>query len=533
MHWLPHSKTRLAALLFGGVTTLAMAAYLAFRWWPPPAPSGPVPQPGRVVAPTEQPDPVKEALARDQTRLLQYRESLPQFNSRDFVARESRDLVREFDAPEIWENQAGPVDRFFRDDAFLALEALLHGPSPVQIQIRELMVQAQLLQSGADAAMRLTAELETPEAMRVLGDSLWSDAPLRACARQDAQVYAIIARTASDWAPLAVRAIADKKEKDAIEDLRVAYATSFQRELAGFSVSSENPLVAALPTTLSLQRDRSYNDRGRAHAQAKARAQVAAIALRALAENRVKVLQTLDGVAAKLNASTAISFMDSFSGFKGLPKAAWDAMSDGTKKMVNDRLKQYVLNPAGVEEAQRQIRSRYTELPAVIKARITDEADHDDRIDVPKVIQGHLDGGQGPAVDEERIRKELVIDCMLVVADVAATATEVAVIAGLAAAPEPVVTKMLAVAGVIVFAADMTWEAMKAYPKWQRKAGMRLSSAESVCGIWIGTPPHQRVELDAGTVVTPGSTGHDGAMLIAELDMWRALRRGVEAAVGR
>ena len=518
------SKLRTSLLTLG----LIGVAALGFMWWQQKS----VPQDPIELAMDSQ-DPIVRALARDSHRLRLFRESLPKFDNVRFVAEACPKLTRAFDTSTIYSNQWGPVDSLLRDKDYLVLEALLHGPSPVSIQIQELKYRAELLKSAADAALNLTRELETPEGLNVLGNCLWSDAVLKACARPDAKSYQIVAGVAKEWASGAVKAMDDQTKADAIASMRTTYEIILASQLAATSRLSDNPVDAALAPDRLLSEDWVYADRRSAHEQSKARSQIAAIALGAVADNRVKVLEILDEVALEVNAENATNLMDSFSGPIDLPKSVWDLGRVGTAKMVATRVNMYLLEPAGVAEAQDHIWRCYKELPKTIEARLRDEADRDELMEAPPIQPAGGGFGGKIDIDEKTIRKELIIDCALSVADITATALEFGGLAALLFAPEPIVSKGLFVAGVIIFAADMTWEAMKAYPRWQRIAGTRLSTADAICGAWIGRSPHLRLELEKNTVVTAGSAGQDGAMLDAELTLWALFRQSAEGTRGR
>lgn len=491
----------------------------------------PVPRP-ETPAQTESPaltnDPIADAVARDAGRIDAASRRLRQ---RDDEAAQADGLAFAdvaFDAVSAYKNQTGPIDWWFRDDDFLRIEALLRGVSPAEIHCANITSEANRLIRGSDIALELIRELETPEAARALADYLWSDHHLASTATCDVRAYDVIRLAAQSWGPLANRAIADQDRVTAEQLMAQLYADQLRIALSqqGFPWQGSHRLLPA--AYLSIRADPAIRNRDEVLRAERLRAQVAAITLGVLAENRVRIASIVEQGLGTITCSAVEGFADSFNGLIDLPATVVDALMVGQQSTVDSRIKQYILNPADVTGMGNRVEAAIRLVPKTIAARLLDEVDLDDssRSTVPT---GSLNAGKAATTDTDAIGREMILDTVLATTDVGLIVAEGAVAAGLLATPDLLVSKVLGVLVVVHLIADQAWEAAKVWPRWQRLVALRFSCTDAVMSPWFGVPRRDRCAMDQGTLIVPAGEPFPGGIIQLEMHLWN----GMKDAAGR
>ena len=480
----------------------------------------------------QSPDPIAPALARDRDRLERFAVGLSHNDRNAWIESVAPTMAAELDVAATYENQTGAIDYFYRDAEFLRVEALLRGVTAARIQIAESRRQAQDLRTGAEQALALTYELETPEALDLLERHLWSDDNLIQAGRLDPHTHRVVGDIARQWGPSAASAIDDYRESLAQMVMQQEYLAAIRTKL----LLADGPFPTAIGAKLHvpgrLTRNHTFRDRDAALESVRAAAQVPAIALVAIADNRLVVLDALDDLAVRISGVLAMEFVDSFAGLYDTPRSLWQYARRGQESMIRGRLRETVFDPASVSHSLSVVQDRVAGLPRLVQARLLDEAERSSEARLT-AASGMNRIGDLPTVDGDEITDQLKTRALLGAADLAATAGEVVLGTSLLLAPEPVISKVVGVIALAVAAADIAWESTKVYPTYQQGAAMRSSLVNSISGAVLGIPAHPACILDPGTVVSPGvSTPTSGALLEAELALWRQLKRVVSATGG-
>lgn len=508
-----------------GVLALLVGLFVLLR------PNPPLPQvetPAQPERPALTNDPIADAVARDVSRIDAASRRLRQRD--DEAAQADRLAFADvaFDAVSTYKNQTGPIDWWYRDDDFLRIEALLRGVSPAEIHLANITSEANRLIRGCDVALELIRELETPEAARTLADYLWSDHHLASTATCDVRAYDVIRLTAQSWGPLANRAIADQDRVTAELLMGQLYADQLRSALSqqGFPWQGSHRLLPA--AYQSIRVDPAIQNRDGVLRAERLRAQVAAITLGVLAENRVRIASIVEQGLGKITCFAVEGFADSFSGLIDLPATVVDALKDGQQSTVDGRIKQYILDPADVTGMGKRVEDAIRLSPKTIAARLLDEADLD--YSRPSTAPtGSLNAGQAATTDTDAIGRELILDTVLATTDVGLTVVEASVAAGLLATPEPFVSKALGALLVAHLIVDQAWEAAKVWPRWQRLVALRFSCTDSVMSPWFGVPRRDRCAMDHGTLIVPAGEPFPGGIIQLELQLWN----GMKDAAGR
>ena len=406
----------------------------------------------------------------------------------------------------------------------LAREALLVGLAPAQLHCEQIIRQAEMLGKAAEIAFHLSRELETLEAQRALADHLWLDSHLYSAMTTDSRAYEAARRWSIRWGEKAHRGRPRGERASEQHEIQLAY----RREVEAVLREQKWPwdvrpdLIPKFDARIVAPRPQRDAEWERRVAGQRMRTQVAAIVLETLAEERIRSAKAWQHLMAGISREHVLEFEHSFKGFN-LPRAVYEYYSLDQKAFIDERVRRYLTDPAGVPKAQAQLVESLGSLGKRIVARVIVEADEDARLRAS-------DGAARVVIDfdtsafEEGLLTSLKVSATLAAAELAITAGEVAVMLGLLAAPELVVTKVSAVLVALMLVAEFAWDEIDEAPTHRRATMLRLAVTEALSEAVFGKPAHDRIELPCGTVISPASSSARGAVLGAELVLWKWLR---------
>jgi hypothetical protein len=488
----------------------------------------------RPAEPSDSPrpeDPVVAALARDNAKLRQLQRRLTDVRVSPDIEAPWVVAARELEVDALYDNQTGPIDRYYRDAHFLELEALLRGATPAQLRFAQVERQGDLLKQVAEIALETSRELETPEAQKALSDQLWSSNHLTDSMRTDVRALGAVGEIASRWGSEASAIIDKYKEQEAKVLLQDSYRSAVKDvlERQGWPWDMSPNLVSGGSPNLSRDPRIQDADRDRRLESERLRTQVAAITLREIGDERVEIARDWSELLRQLSGERANEFIKSFNGLYDLPKTAWEHYTDPEMSYVRERLLLYLLAPSQIPERQEALASRLAGLPERIRARVTDETDSGGDVGEAS-LQAQFDQVE---VDSGGFRAALISDLnkslALAAVEIALTSAEIAFALGLVVAPDPtMVTKVFAVLTTLHLVVDQTWEALSARPRWARAAMVRIACSEGVASAVLGASAHSGAEFansesDSMVVLPAVSESAQGLVLSAELKVWNWL----------
>jgi hypothetical protein len=497
------------------VGALGVAAYWLTEPPEPTQPTQPTPPP---IIPVPE-DPVPAALRRDADRLRAAAKVVQSIRVSGDVEDPWVIAARELEVDALYDNQTGPINYFYRDEHFLQLEALLRGLTPAELRCIQVERRADLLKQAADAVLKVSRELETPEALRLLAEHLWDTRHLTQTIRADNRALEAVGRFTSSWAGPAVEIINKNDAESAKRLLRESYRSSVRDALVqqGWPWDLSPALIPSVSSTIARDTNITDSERVRRADGERARVQAAAVTLREIGDQRVKIGREWRALLKQLSGDRAKEVIESFSGFLDLPVSTYERFVKDHGVLMNERIERYLTTPAGFPERRERLVSLLKGFPEDVQSKITDE------LDAPvDVGRGQLNPTLAPQeVNSDGFRKDLVRDLdqsmALAAVDVGLTATALI----LFMAPEPIFTK---IAGVVFFSVDTAIEAFQVRARWQRSTMVRLASVEAVFAMVFGTDPYSQTKFANATVVVPASGQVTGAVLEAELKLFNWLK---------
>jgi hypothetical protein len=428
--------------------------------------------------------------------------------------------AQELDVEGLYSNQTGPIDTWWRSESFLKRESLLRGMTPAELRCIQIARQADLLAQTAEVAFELSHELETAEAQRLLGDWLWSGRLLTESMQTDARANGAARDWSQAWGAEAVAAIDEDSDWQAKMRLRETYRRAVRESLARAGWPwDRRPTPLAVPSQIRpLSNEQGVGEHARRYAAQRARAQVGAVALQVIAENRVAAAREWRALLVHISGKRVTEFRESF-GFLGLPETVWELLTNDERALIDGRMADYVTRPAGLERDRAKLNERLRSLAGQIQVRVIAESTDDPRLKQYASRLQTLD----PTIDSatrEKLLASIREDAVNGTVDLGVGAAEVAIMLGLFSIPEPV-SKVIGVSvGVYVIVS----EALSVDPKWQSITTLRLAITEGVATAAFGRPHQWQIALEDGTVVSPKLTAEDAPVLKAELEIWSSLR---------
>ncbi len=432
--------------------------------------------------------------------------------------------ARHLAVDDLYENQTGPADWFYRDADWLRVESLLRGTRPAELMCAQIIRQSDCLAKAADIALRLSRTLETPEAQRLLAEALWDERHLTQTMQSSVRAVDAVRNWSENWGKTANEIIGANAEGKAKTLLRESYGAAVRASLAaqGWPWKTGCDLMPD-PESLAGP-DPAIADRARAAKRHQERAQIAAISLAVFAETQSRVAGKVEGLVRLITAQRAEDFLDSMRGPLDVALTLGDSMAIGRKKMITQRTDEFILTPIGAPRVNSEVADLLQGILQSIQARLIDEAEHDSTLRLGGQPVGASAAAQlSPEIGN--VNGKLLLNLSGQLLELGLAGGQLGVLVGAIADPEPATKTVLFVLG----GGLILWDLAAPFSFYQGSASVRCVLAERFASMWLGSPGHKKCLLPNGTLVAADQVAEVGLVLNLELGIWRELEQRVDA----